>query len=29
MKENKPRTFNTLQAYTRTFDIFKPIFNEK
>lgn len=29
IKENKPRTFNTLQAYTRTFDIFKPIFNEK
>ena len=29
MKENKPRAFNTMRAYKRTFDIFKPIHNEK
>lgn len=29
IRENKPRAFNTYRAYVRTFDIFKPIFNEK
>lgn len=29
IRENKPRTFNTLRVYTSTFDIFKSIHNEK
>lgn len=29
IRENKPRTFNTLRTYTRTFDLFKPIHGEK
>lgn len=29
IKENKPRTFNTLRTYTHAFDLFKPIHNEK
>lgn len=29
IRENKPRTFNTLRTYTHAFDIFKPIHTEK
>lgn len=29
IRENKPRTFNTLRTYTHAFDVFKSIHNEK